>query len=94
MPGSSPGMTKWIGFCYRSSMSPSRSIVTIYMPLVDEGTDVWRPVRAIPLGESVYQINDSVPDDEQWAFPDGAKVVCETQVLSQGPVLAAVRLAD
>jgi hypothetical protein len=50
---------------------------TIYVPLLDEGTDVWRPVEATRLAENVYIILGAVPDDETWAFPPGSRVRCE-----------------
>ncbi len=49
----------------------------IYMPLLDEGTDVWRPVEATRLVDDVYVILGVVPDDETWAFPPGSRVRCE-----------------
>jgi hypothetical protein len=46
--------------------------------MLDEGTDVWRPVRAERLGETTYRIaDDPVPDDEAWVFQPGDVVVVE-----------------
>ena len=42
---------------------------TIYMPLLDEGTDVWVPVLAERLGESQYRVLGPMPDDQEWLFP-------------------------
>ena len=50
---------------------------TVYMPLLDEGTDVWRPVEASRLDEGVYIILGVVPEGERWAFPPGSKVRCQ-----------------
>jgi hypothetical protein len=68
---------------------------TIYMPLVGEGTEVWRPVAASRLAEHVYVILGAMPDDETWAFPPGSRVRCETRRFGAGPQeLVAVSLAS
>lgn len=38
------------------------------MPLLNEGTDVWRPVKATLISPDVYRIDGQMPDDEDWAF--------------------------
>ena len=67
----------------------------VYVPLLDEGTTVYRPVRATPLGGSVYRLASSVePPDEKWAFPPNSHVVCAEHVFQGGaPGLLAIRLA-
>jgi len=70
---------------------------TIYIPLEDEGTDVWRPVAAEPDADGMYRVLDDGtydPDVETWRFPPGSVVFCEPRVTSRGQVLAATRLAD
>lgn len=52
--------------------------VVIYVPLLDEGTNVWRPVRADWLGGDRYRIHGNVPDDEEWAFKPGTVAICKT----------------
>jgi xylulokinase len=44
---------------------PSISYETIYMPLLDEGTSVWRPVQAALLPDGRYRIIEPMPEDEQ-----------------------------
>jgi hypothetical protein len=59
----------------------------IYVPLLDEGTPVWRPVVASHEGGDCYRIlstNDS-PDDERWEFRTGEVVRCTLRTLSDGP---------
>jgi len=59
----------------------------IYVSLLEEGTDVWRPVPARRLGPSVYLIYPEAPynrDDEIWEFPPGSRVVIAEKVLSGG----------
>ncbi|MDQ2859972.1 MAG: hypothetical protein M3T55_04430 [Pseudomonadota bacterium] len=48
---------------------------TIYMPLLNEGTDVCAPVQAINLGDGGFRVLGPVPDDQQWAFAPG-NIVC------------------
>jgi hypothetical protein len=40
----------------------------IYVYLLDEGTDVWRPVEAMQLTEGVYRIASEPAEDEKWQF--------------------------
>jgi len=67
-------------------------VSTIYLALLDEGIDVWRPVQATELASGLYQIvSDNVdPSDERWEFSAGSKVRCELRSLSGGTYLVAV----
>jgi hypothetical protein len=69
-------------------------MATIYINLLDEGTDVWRPVDADAIGGMDYRIDHRaiVPDDEQWQFRPGDRVKCELRELSGTPVLVAIGL--
>ena len=60
--------------------------ITIYVFLLDEGTDVWRPIEAIPVGDGVYRIVSENPDPEaeHWQFSTGDLVRCELKSLSEG----------
>lgn len=51
--------------------------VTIFVPLLEEGTDVARPVEAEHLGGNRYRILGEVPTDELWAFQPGMTVICQ-----------------
>lgn len=67
----------------------------IYVPLLDEGTDVLRPVEATRLAENVYMILGVVPDDETWAFPSGSRVRCEPRrAPGETSLLVAMALAN
>ena len=67
----------------------------IYMPLLNEGTDVWRPVEATQLSGDLYRVDGSVPEDEEWAFPPGAIVRCERTTIKEGKSdLTAIGLAN
>jgi hypothetical protein len=66
----------------------------IYIPLLDEGVDVYRPAPAHQIGPSIYIIlrpDDYDPEDENWAFPPGTTVIGEPRQLAGGTVLTAVR---
>jgi hypothetical protein len=71
-------------------------MVTVYVALLNEGVNVWRPVQARPVGRSDFRlvgVEDDV-SDESWQFPPGAIVKCEMRRFSEGNSgLAAVELA-
>ncbi len=65
---------------------------TIYVALLDEGTDVWRPVDAIDRGGGLFEIpvDTTVPEDETWQFAPGSTIRCGFRQLSEsGVVLVA-----
>ena len=72
------------------------SLVTIMVPLIHEGVDVWRPVHAEVLAGARYRIvtENSCPEDEQWAFATGDVVCCEERELEGVPALVAVSAAS
>ena len=54
----------------------------IYVELLDEGVDVWRPVEAEHLGADRYRIIDGPPSGERWAFARNEVVRCKFKKLS------------
>ena len=56
------------------------------MPLVGEGTECWRPVRAVPTGDDIFEITDKIPEDESWAFSPYSRVRCGEKVFADGRV--------
>ena len=47
----------------------------VYVRLLDEGVDVWRPVAAEPIADGVYRLASGKPSPaEAWEFPPGAVV--------------------
>ena len=68
--------------------------VVIYVELLDEGVEAWRPVAAIPEEGGIYRLPDEQDEDEAWAFPPGSRVRCETRKLSGGMAQVASALAD
>ena len=67
----------------------------IYVRLLGEGTEVFRPTRGVDLGDGVFIVlptadYDSL--DETWEFPPGSRVQCETAESEEGAYLRAVQL--
>ena len=58
----------------------------IFVALLDEGTNVWRPVAAKNVGAGEFEIVGTMPDDETWQFLPGAVVRCEPHRFADGKV--------
>lgn len=60
--------------------------VQIYVALLDEEVDVWRPVDALPVGPGEYRIvsHNLDPEDEHWEFQQGEVVRCYPKTFSGG----------
>ena len=71
-------------------------MATVYVYLLDEGTDVWRPVAAERVAGDVFRLDPAahVPDGESWQFLPGQCVDVSPRRLSFGDALMAVRLAE
>ena len=70
---------------------------TIYVKLLGEGTDVFRPVKVRKVENDVYEIlydGQYDPNIEEWEFLPGFRVLCEIQTRSSGDILVAVKKAD
>lgn len=67
----------------------------IFVSLLDEGVEVWRPVQAENVYGSVYRIIKQPYDRklETWQYEPGDEVVCEMIQMSDGEIFAAVRRA-
>jgi len=59
---------------------------TIYVPMLNEGTDVWKPVMAQPISSATYRIVSEPldPEDEEWAYRAGQEVAVEEHVFQDG----------
>jgi hypothetical protein len=85
---------RWCPPSLRSDVGTRR---LIYVPLVDEGVDVWRPVVAEVVGDQTFRIvgENISPDDEHWAFATGEVVRCEDHRFKDGSSgLVAVARSD
>ncbi|WP_147431326.1 hypothetical protein [Azonexus fungiphilus] len=68
---------------------------TVFVPLKNEGTIVWRPVAASACGVNVYRLGGISTEGEEWQFPPDALVRCESRRFSDGTTgLAEVALAE
>lgn len=70
---------------------------TIYVRLLDEGTDVFRPSPAIALGGDVYELLRPEfydPEDERWEFEPGCRVHALPRTGADGDYLVAASLAE
>jgi len=69
----------------------------VFVRLLDEGTTVYRPVNGVAISDAICQLEtkeDYDQDIEQWEFPPGSTVFCETRVLQGELVLVAVAQVD
>lgn len=74
---------KWFDRAWRNSAEP----VTIFVALLGEGVEAWRPVQARPLeGSELFRIMGVEGDvsHETWQFPGGAIVRCELRRFADG----------
>lgn len=62
---------------------------TVYVQLLNEDVDVWRPVVAEHVEGDRYRLIGPRPDDETWPFAVGDVVRCEPRRLSGGVVPVA-----
>ncbi len=66
----------------------------IYVKLLNEGTEVYRPASVINIKDNIYKILESNKydkDDEEWEFIPGDLVFCENQEKSDGNILVAIK---
>lgn len=65
---------------------------TIYVVLLGEGTDVWRPVEVEVLGGGLFRIisENANLEDEHWEFAPGSIVRGAQRASFDGPVVVAL----
>jgi hypothetical protein len=68
---------------------------TIYVALLDEGIDVWRPVVARTLAPDTYLILDENYDRkvEAWQFEPGTLVRCRNKRRNDHRILVATEIS-
>src|SRR5437879_8841464 len=90
---SAPGpASRWLSMIkpeksYMSVPQDTDTEVVVYVRLLDEGTDVWRPVRATALADGTFRLrepNGYDPNAETWEFPPSTKVRCVTRKFTDG----------
>ncbi len=57
---------------------------TIYVALLEEGTQAWRPARASSVDGRLFYIAESPPLGERWEFQQGATVICAERRFADG----------
>ena len=75
-----------------AEMVSSTNAVEIYVPLLNEGTDVLRPTTGLVLEREIIQVRatpDYDPSVEEWEFPPGSKVRCVPELRDHRNVLVA-----
>jgi len=66
--------------------------VEIYVPLLNEGTDVIRPTTGLVMTPEVVEVQATRDYDsttEEWQFPPGSKVKCVPEVRDGRRLLVA-----
>jgi hypothetical protein len=69
-------------------------MTTIYIRLLDEGTEAFRPTSAEPVGNALFRVlptSNYDSGDEKWEFVPGSLVGCQKRKLEGEDVLVAVR---
>jgi len=56
----------------------------IYVALLEEGVDVWRPVEAQRVSEDLYTLSGAIPEGQVWEFRPGGVVRCRERMFSDG----------
>jgi len=78
--------------------SAATNVFTIYVPLLNEGTLVFRPTSGIKIGENTFQVLPTPDYDsnvEEWEFPPGSTVICSLETRDgQDVLIATARAAD
>ena len=76
----------------------SEEFILLYVYLLNEDTDCWRPVPAIKVNDSEYVLQGFEihnPEDEEWEFLPGSHVNAKKKIFSNGKqVLVATKLQD
>ncbi len=76
-----------------AAMDSNTRIVTIYVRLLDEGTEVSRPTKALDLGNGLFKVLATPtydPEDEKWEFPPESIVKVAKQSREAEEYLMAV----
>ncbi len=69
----------------------------MYIPLLNEGTDVLRPTTGTVLKRDVIRVEptgDYDPDVEDWEFPPGSEVRCVREIRGGKEILVARQRAS
>jgi hypothetical protein len=59
-------------------------VVVLYIALLEEAADCWRPVAAEDLGAGLYRLVGAVPDGEVWEYQPGEVVNARERTFADG----------
>ena len=66
---------------------------TIYVKILNEGTEVWRPVQALKIENDIYKITQETEFDEEWEFNCNELVHCIVSKNGSDKYLKAIKKA-
>jgi hypothetical protein len=72
---------------YMSVHQGTDTEAVVYVRLLHEGTDVWRPVRATALPDGTFRLLEPDgydPNAETWEFPPSTRVRCVPRKFADG----------
>jgi hypothetical protein len=75
-------------------MTFSRSFIELYVRLLNEGPEAFRPTRALKLGGGLFKLvasSDYDPGDESWELAPGSTVRVEMHHGANGNFPLAVK---
>jgi hypothetical protein len=61
-----------------------REPITMFIPLLDENIDVWRPVSAVRTSDNIFRILGNPAEGEHWKFINGDLVRCKQRTFADG----------
>ena len=70
----------------------STDTIELYVPLLNEGTDVLRPTTGVFVAPDIVRIEapaDYDPETEEWEFPPGSEVRCVAELRGGRQILVA-----
>lgn len=69
------------------------TLAEIFVRLLDECVEVWRPVKADRIASDRFRIAEQAydPGTERWEFEPGDEVICELVEADDGSFLAATK---
>ncbi len=78
-------------------MNTHKANPIVYVKLLNEGTEVWRPASAISIGNGCYKLTGTDifdPEDEEWEFLPGNHVKTITKESEGKLILIASSLCE
>ena len=78
-------------------MDKNRELYTIFIRLLDEGTDVWRPTQGEKIRDNIYKTlpcENYDSKDENWEFKPGSIVECRNEIHCGEKAMVAFKLVE